>query len=190
MHSSVLQREDSSLTHSECLPSNQDEPEPLSKQLLSDSVRLKQAPGVTEFSHLPKEINKRAVRPCEHVPPSSNTVRTFRRNPGEDVLGSDTQDFLKPSLQEAAQKTLPLGIAPVRGRVAPRTLPSLTCTLPSRYLASLHLFPHLSDRNTYLTTLLTEAKEQVGAIWPSDCLKEVLNPVVLQPLAHLSGELG
>lgn len=35
-----------SLTHSENQPSSQDEPEPLSKQLLSDSVRLKQAPGV------------------------------------------------------------------------------------------------------------------------------------------------
>lgn len=151
-------------------------------------MRLKQAPGVTEFSHLPKEINKRAVRPWEHGPPASNTVRTFRRNPREDVLGSDTQDFLKPSLQEAAQKTLPPGIAPVRGRVAPRTPPSLTCTLPSRYLVSLHLFPHLSNRNTYNT--VDRSQGTSGSYLAKRLPEGSAQSVVLQPLAHLSGELG
>lgn len=84
--------------HSEDQPPSHDEPEPPSKQLLSDSVRLKQAPGGTEFSHLPKEINKRVVRPCEDVPPASSTVGTFRRHPRDDVLGSDTRTSLNPVL--------------------------------------------------------------------------------------------
>lgn len=91
-----------SLTHSEYQPSNTDEAEPLSKQLLSDSVRLKQASGVTEFSHLPKEINKRAVLPCEDVPPASSTAQSgpFRQNSQERHSGQCRAELpSRPSLR-------------------------------------------------------------------------------------------
>lgn len=119
----------SSLTHSEEQPSNRDEPEPLSKQLHSDSMRLKQASGVTEFSHLPKEINKCAVLPREDVPPASSTGKTFRRKPREEIPGSGTQSFLRQNAAMSCPEDPPSGHLHVRGRVAPRPLPSLRCTL-------------------------------------------------------------
>lgn len=88
-----------SLTRSEYQRSNTDGAQPLSKQLLSDSVRPKQAPGVTEFSHLPEEINKRAVLPCEDGPPASRAAQSAHSGtaPRENVLGSGTKHFLKPN---------------------------------------------------------------------------------------------
>lgn len=106
-----------SLTHSEYQSSNTDEAEPLSKQLLSDSMRLKQAPGVTEFSHLPKEMNKRAALPCEDVPPASRTAQPAHSGttPWENVLASGTKDFLKPSAALSRPADPPSGRAPWEG---------------------------------------------------------------------------
>lgn len=65
-----------SLIHSEYQPSNKDESEPLSKQLLSNSMRLKQAPGVTEFSHLPREISMLSFRVKSLLPPAWHVGRS------------------------------------------------------------------------------------------------------------------
>lgn len=162
--SSFLQGRTPSLTHSEDQPPSHDEPEPPSKQLLSDSVRLKQAPGGTEFSHLPKEINKRVVRPCEDVPPASSTVGTFRRHPRHDVLGSDTRTCLNPVLQGAAQKTLPPVTAPVRGRVAPRPLPSLRCAPSTKQVLNLSAPVSTPVKWEHLPhNTVDRAKQHVGA---------------------------
>lgn len=144
-HSSLSQREDSKPHPFRISAFNEDEPAPLSKQLLSDSVRLEQAPRVTQFSHLPKEINKQAVLPCEDVPPASSTVRTFRRNPREVIVGTGTEDFPRLSPALTCPGDRPSGHSSCDGRVAPRPLPSLEYILVTGQVLNLSApqFPHL-----------------------------------------------
>lgn len=161
----------SSLTHSEYQPSNTDEAEPLCKQLLSDSVRPTQVPGVTEFSHLPKEINKRAVLPREDVPPASSTAQSGHSGttPGEDVPGSGTKDFLKPSGAWAAQQAVPRGPPHARGQsgaqasATAQSWVQTTLHLPGGHLPSLHPSLHTWKRQRRLPhrTLSTEMDNTV-----------------------------
>lgn len=117
-----------SLPHSEQRPPNTDEAEPLSKQLLSDSARPKRAPGVTEFSHLPREISKCAVLPREEVPPASSTAPSGHSGttPGKTFWAvaprtSSSQVASEPPARPA------LGALPTRGgRGEPGALPRLS----------------------------------------------------------------
>lgn len=88
-------------------------PESLSKQLLSDSVRPKPAPGVKELSHLPKEISALSFHERMSLPPPVHQLEDTY-NPREDVPGSGTEDLLR---------TLSQGALCMKGRVAPRFLP-------------------------------------------------------------------
>lgn len=124
-----------SLAHSEYQPSNKDEPEPLSKQLLSNSMRLKQAPGVTEFSHLPREISKYAFLQRE-VPPASSMA--CGQKPREDDLPQAKCYAELPSepSHEGQRGNWPL--PPPRHGFKP-------LYLPCRYVTSLHLSFHICN---------------------------------------------
>lgn len=76
-----------SLPHSEQRPPNTGEAEPLSKQLLSDSVRPKRAPGVTEFSHLPREISVRPFHVKRSLLPPARHRRDAQAQPRERRSG-------------------------------------------------------------------------------------------------------
>lgn len=148
-----------SLPHSEQWPPNTDEAESLSKQLLSDSVRPKRAPGVTEFSHLPQEVSKSAVLPREEVPPASSTAPSGHSGttPGKTFWAVAPRTSSSQAASEPPRQAGPRGPPQARGQrgargpAAAQSWVQEALGLTGRYLPPIHRSPGLHARKTGTT---------------------------------------